>query len=49
MYNECRHILTSGHKCKAAALRGQAFCYFQIASAIVASHYPNPCHPCISE
>ena len=32
MFNECRHILTSGHKCKAAALRGQAFCYFHTAS-----------------
>ena len=28
MFNECRHILTSGYKCKAAAIRGQAFCYF---------------------
>jgi hypothetical protein len=27
MFLECRHILTSGHKCKAAALRGQQFCY----------------------
>ena len=25
MFNECRHILTRGHKCKAAALRGQPF------------------------
>jgi hypothetical protein len=32
MFNECRHILTSGHKCKAAALRGQAFCYFHTAA-----------------
>jgi hypothetical protein len=32
MYNECRHILTSGHKCKAAALRGQAFCYYHTAA-----------------
>ncbi len=31
MFNECRHILTSGHKCKAPALRGQAFCYFHTA------------------
>jgi len=28
MVNECRHILTTGHKCKAAALRGQAYCYY---------------------
>jgi len=32
MFNECRHILTSGNKCKAAALRGQAFCYFHTAA-----------------
>jgi len=28
MLNECRHILTTGRKCKAAALRGQAYCYY---------------------
>jgi len=27
MYVECRHILPSGYKCKAAALKGKAFCY----------------------
>lgn len=32
MFNECRHILTSGHKCKAPALRGQAFCYYHTAA-----------------
>lgn len=32
MFQECRHILTSGHKCKAAALRGKAYCYYHIAS-----------------
>ena len=32
MFNECRHILTSGHKCKAPALRGKAFCYFHTAT-----------------
>ncbi len=31
MFNECRHILASGHKCKAAALRGKAFCYYHTA------------------
>jgi hypothetical protein len=31
MFNECRHILTNGHKCKAAALRGKAFCYYHTA------------------
>ena len=42
MFNECRHILTSGHKCKSPALRGQAFCYFHTAArrcaAITASN-----------
>ena len=28
MFNECRHVLTSGRKCKAAALRGQVYCYY---------------------
>jgi hypothetical protein len=31
MFIECRHILTSGHKCKSPALRGQHFCYFHAA------------------
>ncbi|WP_162601882.1 hypothetical protein [Occallatibacter savannae] len=32
MYYECRHILLSGHKCRAAAVRGKAFCYHHMAS-----------------
>jgi hypothetical protein len=28
MFNECRHIKTSGAKCKAPALRERAFCFF---------------------
>ena len=32
MFSECRHILTSGHKCKAAALSGQAYCYYHTAA-----------------
>src|SRR5215475_4357196 len=28
MYNECRHIFTSGKKCQSPALRDQPFCYF---------------------
>src|SRR5579864_9034590 len=31
MFNECRHVLTSGRKCNAAALRGQAYCYYETA------------------
>jgi len=28
MYNECRHIFTSGKKCQSPALKDQDFCYF---------------------
>ena len=28
MFQECRHILTSGYKCKAAAIKGKPFCFF---------------------
>jgi hypothetical protein len=28
MYQECRHIKTSGTKCGAPALKGKAYCYF---------------------
>ncbi|HVV72707.1 MAG TPA: hypothetical protein VHI52_14600 [Verrucomicrobiae bacterium] len=28
MYNECRHIFTSGRKCQSPALKDQPFCYF---------------------
>ncbi|MGA8743916.1 MAG: hypothetical protein WB561_22175 [Terracidiphilus sp.] len=28
MFNECRHILTGGDRCHAAALRNQQYCYF---------------------
>jgi hypothetical protein len=28
MYNECRHIFTSGRKCQSPALKDQSFCYF---------------------
>jgi hypothetical protein len=45
MYNECRHILTSGHKCKAAALRGQAFCYYHTAARRFATTYTSPADP----
>jgi hypothetical protein len=28
MYNECRHIFTSGRKCQSPALKDENFCYF---------------------
>lgn len=32
MFQECRHILPSGYKCKSPALRGQSFCYYHNAA-----------------
>lgn len=32
MYNECRHILPGGRKCKSPALKGKVFCYYHTAS-----------------
>jgi hypothetical protein len=32
MYNECRHILPSGYKCKAAALKGKCFCFYHTSA-----------------
>ena len=37
MFQECRHILTSGYKCKAAALKGKPFCFFHSRSRRPAS------------
>jgi len=45
MYIECRHILPSGHKCRAAALRGKAFCYYHIASRRLARMNPTSDDP----
>lgn len=28
LYAECRHIMTSGKKCEAPALKGEHFCYY---------------------
>jgi hypothetical protein len=32
MFQECRHILTSGYKCRAAAIKGKKFCFFHTKS-----------------
>lgn len=45
MYNECRHILLSGHKCRAAALKGKAFCYHHLYSRRLARMNPAPADP----
>ncbi len=47
MFNECRHILTSGHKCKAAALRGKAFCYYHTADRRYAASSTSAIEPFI--
>jgi hypothetical protein len=38
MYTECRHILPGGYRCKAAALKGKAFCFYHVSSR----RGPNP-------
>jgi hypothetical protein len=50
MFMECRHILTTGRKCKSPALRNQAFCYFhsglrRYPSARVSSRQKPLCLP----
>ncbi len=30
MFIECRHIMPTGRKCRAAALRGKPFCYYHV-------------------
>jgi hypothetical protein len=38
MYNECRHIFTSGKKCQSPALKAEDFCYFHHKSR----RHPSP-------
>ena len=47
MYNECRHILLSGHKCRAAALKGKAFCYHHLFSRRLARTAPASSEPLV--
>ena len=42
MYSECRHIMPSGKKCHAAALRGTAYCYFHTRVHHYAKAKPEP-------
>lgn len=44
MFNECRHIMSSGLKCRAAALRDKPFCYFHTSlhfSAVPRTSYAD--------
>lgn len=40
MFNECRHIMPSGAKCKSPALKNQSFCYFHARLRPAASTRP---------
>jgi hypothetical protein len=41
MYNECRHIFTSGKKCQSPSLKDQAFCYFHQSTRRVSQVPPR--------
>ena len=42
MHSECRHIVPSGNKCHAAALRGTPYCYFHTRVHHFAKAKPEP-------
>jgi hypothetical protein len=42
MYHECRHVLASGKKCEAPALKGTAFCYFHTRLHTLNKTPPKP-------
>ena len=42
MHSECRHIMPSGKKCQAAALRGTPYCYFHTRVHRIAKAKPEP-------
>ncbi|QNI30536.1 hypothetical protein H7849_15455 [Alloacidobacterium dinghuense] len=45
MYNECRHIFTSGKKCQSPALKAEDFCYFHHKSRRRPSPQNQPYEP----
>jgi hypothetical protein len=45
MYNECRHIFTSGKRCQSPALRDQDFCYFHQSNRRRAASKSRPGEP----
>ena len=46
MCPECRHIMPSGRKCHAPALRGKSYCYFHIRPhRVAAKPAPVPAQP----
>jgi hypothetical protein len=42
MYDECRHIKTSGTKCQSPALKGKAYCYFHFRAHRQRRSAPGP-------
>ena len=45
MVSECRHIMTSGKKCEAPALKGSPFCYFHTKLHRIAKQASDPTGP----
>ena len=42
LYPECRHVMTSGKKCEAPALKGEHFCYYHTRLHIDAKKQVTP-------
>jgi len=42
MVSECRHVMTSGKKCEAPALKGTPFCYFHTKLHRIAKQASDP-------
>ncbi len=42
LYPECRHVMTSGKKCEAPALKGEHFCYYHTRLHLAAKKQITP-------
>ncbi|MGO9324653.1 MAG: hypothetical protein ACLP07_08840 [Terracidiphilus sp.] len=42
LYQECRHVMTSGKKCEAPALKGEHYCYYHTRQHIAANKKISP-------
>jgi hypothetical protein len=42
LYQECRHVMTSGKKCEAPALKGEHYCYYHTRLHIAANKKISP-------
>jgi hypothetical protein len=45
MFQECRHIKSNGSKCRAAALKGKAYCYYHFRLHTIVSRAAAPTAP----